>query len=108
MEKHLHMAGGQVSLPPPGTPDHLLTTSNHAPANDTNLYGARTACVLALNAAARALARLLSTVCTAQTPCQKYWPELLKLIQEGTLTPWKVRLLILTCHMHLCWGDLHR
>ncbi|CAK0784556.1 hypothetical protein CVIRNUC_007760 [Coccomyxa viridis] len=25
-----------------------------------------------------------------QTPCQKYWPELLKLIQEATLTPWKV------------------
>ena len=25
-----------------------------------------------------------------QTPCQKYWPELLKMIQEGTLTPYKV------------------
>ncbi|CAL5229613.1 g12974 [Coccomyxa viridis] len=24
-----------------------------------------------------------------QTPCQKYWPQLLKMIQEGMLTPWK-------------------
>ena len=37
---------------------------------------------------------LIQCVRAVQTPCQKYWPELLKLIQEGTLTPYKVS--------HLC------
>ena len=67
MEKHLHMAGGQVSLPPPGVPDHLFTTSKHAPLADTNVHGARTGCGLALDPAAGAPARLPSTVCCADT-----------------------------------------
>lgn len=39
----------------------------------------------------------MHVIFAVQTPCQKYWPELLKMIQNGTLTPWKV------CHPCMPW-----
>lgn len=36
-----------------------------------------------------------------QTPCQKYWPHLLKMIEEGKLTPDMVRITTLLARLHL-------
>lgn len=62
---------------------HELLVSRHQQREPAVQHECELACVHAL----------MPSV-AAQTPCQKYWPHLLKMVEEGTLTPDMVQLIL--------------